>query len=122
TRINSRHRHRVLLKNSKLDNHQAVTTLPLISVIIPAYNAEATIVEAVESVLAQTYRPLEVLIIDDGSSDATAALIENKYESVRVIRQSNAGPSAARNHGIREAKGAWVAFLDADDRWLPEKL
>ena len=99
-----------------------MASFPLISVIVPAFNAESTIREAVESVLAQSYRPLEILVVDDGSTDGTFACSENIHPDVRVIQQVNAGPSAARNHGIREAKGSWIAFLDSDDIWLPEKL
>lgn len=94
---------------------------PSVSVVIPAYNAEAFIGKALESVLAQTCPPLEVLVIDDGSTDGTAALAAAS-PGVRCLRQANAGVSAARNRGIDEARGQFVAFLDADDTWEPEKL
>lgn len=94
-----------------------------ISVIIPAYNAEASIAEAVESALLQTYAPLEVIVVDDGSTDGTARLVENRFGSSVVLhRQRNGGASTARNAGMRLAKGDILAFLDADDLWLPMKL
>jgi glycosyltransferase involved in cell wall biosynthesis len=94
----------------------------MISVIIPAYNAADYIGRAIESVLAQTHRPDEIIIVDDGSTDETADVIKRYGAAVRYIWQKNAGPSAARNAGIRAARGEWVAFLDADDEWLPERL
>jgi glycosyltransferase involved in cell wall biosynthesis len=103
---------------------------PLVSVVIPAYNAERFLGQAVASVLAQSYRDLELIIVDDGSDDGTpgiiraleAASVNRQTMPVRGIFQSNSGPSRARNRGIEEAQGAYVAFLDADDRWHPEKL
>ncbi len=93
-----------------------------ITVVIPCYNGSRFIRETLESVLAQTLRPLEVLVIDDGSTDDSAAIAESFGEPVRVIRQPNQGESVARNRGIDEARGEWIAFLDADDIWKPEKL
>ena len=94
-------------------------TLP-ISVVIPAYNAERFIATAIASVLAQTRPATEILVIDDGSTDSTAA--RATAAGARVIAQRNQGPASARNTGIREAGEAWVAFLDADDAWTPDKL
>tara|TARA_Y100001936_G_scaffold198444_1_gene199533 strand:+ start:1135 stop:2031 length:897 start_codon:yes stop_codon:yes gene_type:complete len=102
--------------------------LPLdVSVIIPAYRAESTIGRALRSVAAQTAPPTEVIVVDDGSPDRTAATAEAcRAEmggiALRVVRQQNAGAGAARNEAIRNAGSAYVAFLDADDEWLPEKL
>ncbi len=93
-----------------------------ISAVIPAYNAEAFLGRAIESALAQTRPPEDIVVVDDGSTDATAKVAERFGEPVRCIRQENAGPSAARNRGIREARGTHVAFLDADDEWLPGHL
>jgi glycosyltransferase involved in cell wall biosynthesis len=93
-----------------------------VSVIIPAYNAAGYVVRAVESVLAQTYRPLEVLVIDDGSSDRTAEIVEMLPAPVRLLRKSNGGPATARNLGASQARGDWLALLDADDVWYPDKL
>ena len=93
-----------------------------ISVVIPCYNGAAYVREALDSVLAQTQPVLEVLVIDDGSTDDSAAIAEAYGAPVRVIRQANQGESVARNRGLDEAKGEWVAFLDADDLWKPEKL
>lgn len=92
---------------------------PTVSVIIPAYNAAGFIHHAIESALAQTHRPLEVIVVDDGSSDDTAA-VAARYP-VQVIRQANGGPGSARNAGVRAARGEWIALLDHDDTWAPDK-
>lgn len=101
---------------------QQGSTRPLVSVIIPAYNARDFVLDAVNSVLAQDYRPLEVVLVDDGSDDGTADLVRDQAPAVRVIRQSNAGAAAARNRGLNEASGELICFLDADDGWFPGKL
>ncbi|MBC7528709.1 MAG: glycosyltransferase family 2 protein [Chthonomonadaceae bacterium] len=95
---------------------------PTISVVIPAYNSEKFVADAIKSVLAQTVPPLEIIVVDDGSTDGTSGIVSRFSSSVRPIRQGNEGPASARNHGIREAKGEWIALLDADDTWLPQKL
>ncbi len=97
-------------------------TAPLISVIIPTYNSAPYLSEALESVFAQTHTCLEVLVIDDGSTDNTAAVMADYTDRTVYIRQVQSGPSRARNRGIAKAKGAYIAFLDADDIWLPAKL
>jgi glycosyltransferase involved in cell wall biosynthesis len=99
-----------------------LTSAPLVSVVIPAYNAEAHVTAAVDSVFAQSFRDFELIVVDDGSSDSTAARLGVYGDSLRCIRQPNAGVSRARNRGIEESRGRLVAFLDADDVWLPEKL
>ena len=96
------------------------TLLPRISVVIPAYNKEQQIRAAIDSALRQSYPPLEVIVVDDGSTDKTASIAEQA--GAKVISQQNAGISAARNHGAAEALGEWIAFLDADDLWLSNKL
>lgn len=100
-----------------------------ISVIIPAYNAENFIIQAIQSAQSQTHSPLEILVIDDGSTDSTGQVVEEYASSVNpslipiyLLRQKNSGPASARNYGARQAKGEWLAFLDADDTFLPEKL
>jgi glycosyltransferase involved in cell wall biosynthesis len=94
-----------------------------ISVVIPAYNAERYIAKAIESCLSQTYAPHEIIVIDDASTDGTAAIAESFPPLVRVIRLAeNMGVSVARNRGVQASTGNWLAFLDADDWFLPEKL
>lgn len=94
----------------------------MISVVIPAYNAGGFIKRTIDSVLAQTYRDYEVIVVDDGSTDNTAEAVRSYAGKVRYIYQENAGDGPARNTGIRAAKGDWIAFLDHDDEWLPQKL
>ena len=94
-----------------------------VSVVIPAYNAERYVRAALASVLAQTHRDLEVIVVDDGSTDRTGTLCRELVDPrIRVVHQANRGLAAARNTGIRRAQGTYVAFLDADDLWHPEKL
>ncbi len=95
---------------------------PLISCIVPVYNGKRYLKEAIDSILAQTYRPLEIIVADDGSTDGTASVVANYGNRVRCLWQPNAGPAAARNLGVRAAQGKFVAFLDSDDVWHPEKL
>lgn len=92
------------------------------SVVIPTYNRAHCVGEAIESTLAQTLHPHEVIVVDDGSSDDTAAVLASFGDRIRVIRQANAGVSAARNAGIEAATGDWIALLDSDDLWFPEKM
>jgi len=102
---------------------------PLLSVVIPAYNTQRFLAEAVGSLQKQTYPRLEIIIVDDGSTDGTAELIRELegssanegYFPVRGLFQANSGPAAARNRGIEAAKGTYIGFLDSDDIWLPEK-
>jgi glycosyltransferase involved in cell wall biosynthesis len=93
-----------------------------ISVIIPVYNGERYLAAAVESVIRQSHAPLEILIIDDGSTDGTGQLVHGFAGPIRYVYQENQGPAAARNLGVTLARGELIAFLDADDLWLPEKL
>ncbi len=96
---------------------------PLVSIVIPAYNAAQTIKTTVRSVFDQTVQDFEILIVDDGSKDKTIGVAESIGDSrIKVISQVNGGASSARNRGIKEAKGEYVAFLDADDLWMPNKL
>lgn len=100
----------------------AQTPLPLVTVIVPAYNCAHFLPEALDSILAQQYPNLEVIVVDDGSNDESADIAEAYGTPVRVIRQANRGPAAARNRGAHEAHGKYLAFLDGDDVWLPGKL
>jgi glycosyltransferase involved in cell wall biosynthesis len=93
---------------------------PSISVVIPAFNAEHCISDAIQSVLDQTYEVSEIIVADDGSSDNTSE-VAARFAKTRVIKRSNGGPGAARNTGISAASGEWIAFLDSDDIWLPRK-
>lgn len=95
---------------------------PLISVVIPAYNAAAFLAPTLASVFAQDHRPIEVILVDDGSTDDTLAIAKRWSPALRVCHQDNAGPSAARNRGIAMAQGDYLAFIDADDTWLPGRL
>ncbi|MDP7565470.1 MAG: glycosyltransferase family A protein [Candidatus Marinimicrobia bacterium] len=94
---------------------------PDISVIIPAFNRAHTLPKALDSVLSQTLKPREIIVVDDGSTDETNAVLAN-YPGLCIISQDNRGVSAARNMGIKKAGGEWLAFLDSDDEWLKEKL
>jgi glycosyltransferase involved in cell wall biosynthesis len=96
--------------------------IPTVSVILPTYNRASWLPQTVASLLQQTQPPLEVLIVDDGSTDDTAAVCRSFPEPVRYLRQENAGVSAARNRGIAEARGEWIALADSDDLWVPGKL
>jgi glycosyltransferase involved in cell wall biosynthesis len=93
-----------------------------VSVVIPTYNYGRFVATAIESALAQTRMPLEVIVVDDGSTDDTAAVVARFGDSVRYIHKPNGGLSSARNAGIAAARGDLIALLDADDRWLPHKL
>lgn len=94
----------------------------LVSVIIPAYNAQDTICEALQSVFDQTYPHLQVIVVDDGSEDATCQIVEEQFPHAVLKRCENQGPSHARNVGIAAAEGRWIAFLDADDTWHSHKI
>lgn len=95
---------------------------PTVSVVIPAYNAAEFLGEALESVLAQTYQPLEVIVVDDGSEDETPQVAAAYPGRVTYVRKQRGGPGSARNAGIRAASGEWIAFQDADDIWTPGLL
>jgi glycosyltransferase involved in cell wall biosynthesis len=106
-----------------------MTYRPFISVVVPTYNRAQQVQAGLLSVLAQTYPEFEVIVVDDGSTDGTEKAIQqfisqerDQRNQIRYFLQPNQGPSAARNKGIDEARGEWVAFLDSDDVWLPEKL
>jgi glycosyltransferase involved in cell wall biosynthesis len=93
-----------------------------VSCVVPVFNGEKYLAEAIESILKQTYRPIEIIVADDGSTDGTAKVAGRYGKQVRYLKQSNTGPAAARNLGIDAAAGEFLAFLDADDLWHPEKL
>jgi len=101
----------------------------IISVVIPTYNREKLVIEAIKSAINQTYRPLEIIIIDDGSSDNTSSKVEILISKTKVsncsfkyIKQLNKGGNSARNVGVKNSQGKYIAFLDSDDLWLPKKL
>lgn len=95
--------------------------MPLVSVVIPAYNAAPWIAETLQSVLAQTLHDFEIIVVDDGSTDETAAVVA-KFERVRYLHKPNRGQASARNMGVHAALGEYIAFVDSDDLWSPEKL
>jgi glycosyltransferase involved in cell wall biosynthesis len=95
---------------------------PAVSVIIPVYNGERFLREAIESVLAQTFRSYEIVCVDDGSTDGSKNILKEYATRLRVIEQANAGQSAARNVSAMQSRGAYLAFLDQDDCWYPDKL
>lgn len=95
---------------------------PLISCIIPVYNGEQFLRDAIDSIMAQSYRSVEVIVVDDGSTDGTATVVRSYGDKINYLWQTNSGPATARNLGMSFAKGEYIAFLDADDLWHPEKL
>jgi len=96
--------------------------IPDISVIIPTYNRDEFVTKAVDSVLSQSYTSYELIVVDDGSTDNTREVLKPYMDRISYIYQENAGVSAARNAGIMAASGRWIAFLDSDDTWMPDKL
>ena len=94
----------------------------MITVVIPTYNRYGLLKVAIDSVLDQSYRDFELIVVDDGSTDDTHVLVRSYGDSLVYLKQENQGPSAARNRGIEESRGSLVAFLDSDDRWHPDKL
>lgn len=95
---------------------------PVVSVVIPAYNAAWCVRKAIDSVLAQTFRSFELIVVDDGSTDSTPNVLASYGNAISVVRQPNRGMGRARNAGIQAATGEFIAFLDSDDWWLPQKL
>ena len=93
-----------------------------VSVIVPTHDRHGLLPRALDSIAAQTRAPLEVIVVDDGSKDGTAAMLRRDYPDVVLIEQAHGGVSGARNRGIENSRGDWIAFLDSDDEWLPEKL
>ncbi len=96
--------------------------LPATSVVIPTFNRSALVTRAINSVLSQTYPPSEIIVVDDGSTDDTPAVIQRFGERVRYLRQERGGASKARNYGVAEAASDWIAFLDSDDVWVEDYL
>lgn len=97
-------------------------THPMVSVVIPAYNAADTLGRAIDSVQAQTYDDWELIVVDDGSTDATSAVAQGRGGRIRLVRTTHLGPGEARNHGVSVSRGRYLAWLDADDVWYPHKL
>jgi glycosyltransferase involved in cell wall biosynthesis len=97
-------------------------TLDLVSVIIPAWQAERYVAQAIDSALGQTYRPIEIIVVDDGSTDGTRSIVERYGTAVRYLYQANTGIGGARNSGVKASTGEFLGFLDADDLWIEDKL
>jgi len=93
-----------------------------ISVVIPTYNRVELLKRSIDSVINQTIKPFEIIIVDDGSNDGTEVMVKKKYDSLKLIKQKNKGASAARNSGIKASSGEWICFLDSDDEWKNNKL
>ena len=93
-----------------------------VSVVVPTFDRAEVLPRALDSVIEQTRLPVEVIVVDDGSTDATAELVESRFPGVLVLRQENRGVSAARNRGLGASRGEWIALLDSDDEWRPRKL
>lgn len=93
-----------------------------ISVIIPTYNRRETLIRALDSVFSQSLQPLDVWVVDDGSTDGTTEMVQQQFPQCRYLYKENSGVSQSRNIGIRESRGEWIALLDSDDEWLPDKL
>jgi len=109
-------------KTRNVVNTESAGATPLVTAIVATYNRANLVGRAIESILAQTYRNIEVIVVDDGSTDNTQQVLGKFGDQVRVITQANAGPGAARNRGIAKAQGEIVAFLDSDDQWMPRKI
>lgn len=101
-------------------NQQVIN--PLISIIIPVFNGERYIANAIQSILAQNYHPIEIIVVDDGSNDKTAEILGGFGEQIKYLHQENSGPPCARNYGIKNARGDFIAFLDHDDIFLNNAL
>ena len=98
------------------------STCYTISVVIPAYNSAVFLPDCINSIRQQSVPLHEIIVVDDGSSDNTGAVVKTLGGNIIYIKQENQGPAAARNHGIQQATGDWIAFLDADDQWIPNKI
>lgn len=99
-----------------------MNTRPLVSVVIPAYNRQTYLAAAIESVLLDSYRPVQIIVVDDGSTDRTADVVRQFASSIDYVYQAHAGAAVARNRGVTKAQGDYFAFLDSDDLWVNEKL
>lgn len=124
-KTNIKFNHLLMEDNSTLATDQSASDQPLVSVIIPAYNAEAYILHTLNSVLSQTYKNIEVVVVDDGSRDGTVQIVETiiqKDDRVILLRQPNSGVSVARNRAIEKSRGEYIAPIDADDIWYSQKI
>ncbi len=93
-----------------------------VSVVVPTFNRADFVLEAIKSISSQTFQPLEIILVDNNSEDNTTEMVAKHFKSVKILIQKKQGVSAARNFGIREASGNWIAFLDSDDQWHKRKL
>lgn len=111
-----------MIEISSREEEVSLIAMPLVSIVMPAYNAARWIAQSIGSVLAQSYQHWELIVVDDGSTDATPAVVDDYSAYVQYVKQQNQGAPAARNRGIREAKGGYFLFLDADDLLMPNAL
>jgi glycosyltransferase involved in cell wall biosynthesis len=96
--------------------------MPTVSVVIPTYNREQLVTLTIDSILRQTYKDFEVIVVDDGSTDSTPKVLQSYGDRIRAIRQDNTGVSGAINTGIKAAQGEWIGIVGSDDEWMPEYL
>ena len=99
-----------------------MSLMPSVSVVVPTFNRAKLINRALQSVVSQTYRPLDLIVVDDGSTDDTCERVRTEHPHATLLSQSNQGVSAARNRGLSVAQGDWIAFLDSDDTWCESKI
>ena len=110
------------MSNNPESSEGAIGTIPLVSVVIPVYNAAKFLRETLESIVCQTYRRMEIIAVNDGSTDLSRKILQEYSDRIQCIDQRNHGVAVARNVGVSHSQGSYIAFCDADDVWFPRKL